>query len=81
MARRITGISAESIQDIDDVKTWSRDHEIRMDHRMEQTEAALKDHKEHIKRNSRWLIYSVSLFASALGIVIFLFGIIQMFGG
>ena len=81
-------LTADSIQSFDDVKPWARSLEAKVESRFDQNEGALdelkkkdEENKASIKRNSRWLIFSIGLFASALAIIVFLFGIDQMFWG
>lgn len=86
MARRITGISAESIEDIDDVKTWARGHEVRMDSEvgeMREDISGLQDKdvelKSDVSRSIRLLWYTSVFFAAVLIIVVLLGGIVHIF--
>ncbi len=81
----INRLSAECIQDIDDVKTWARDHEIRMDARMEQLQDTITElsdvddeQQKSITRNLKLLLISTFVFGSALAVVVALSGIIQI---
>ena len=71
----ITRFSPDAIENIDDVKTWARDREIRIDHRLEQIEAALVDHKNSIAKNWRLLMYATCGFGGTLGVVVILSGL------
>lgn len=75
---RIDHLNPDSIQTIDDVKTWARDHHIRMDSRHEQTQAALADHQEAIEKASRRLRFATIGFGAVLAIVVLLSGIVQI---
>lgn len=72
-------LTADSIQSFDDVKPWARRHEARTESRLDQVEAAAEKHEKLITRNSRWLLFSVGLFASVLVIVVILFGVPLIF--
>ena len=75
---RIDRMNADSIQDIDDVKTWIKDHEIRVDSRNEQTQAALAEHQQAIEKSNRWLLIATTGFGAVLAIVVLLSGIVQI---
>ena len=75
---RITGISAESIQDINDVKTWARNHEISMNDKVSVMQTSISDLQERddklqiaISRNIRlWIITSIA-FGIILCVIVF----------
>ena len=73
-------LSPESINSMNDMKTWARDHEIYINSRMDQMEASIADNKKRGKRNSRFLLISVCLFGSTLAVVVLLSGITRIFG-
>lgn len=70
-ARRIDRRSVDSIQDIDDVKTWARDHEIRVEHKLEQVQAAISEHRKGIDRNWKWLLIAIGGFGVILCALLF----------
>lgn len=78
---KITYLSAESMQNMDEFKTWARDHEIRMNQKIEQMDAAtaeLKEKDKQIDRNLKLILITSIGFGSVLAIVIILSGIFQM---
>jgi len=78
---KITHLSAESMQNMDDFKTWARDHEIRMNWKVEQIDAAIEELKtkdKQIDRNLKLILTTSIGFGSVLAIVIILSGVLQM---
>lgn len=87
-AREINRLSTDSIQDIDDMKTWARDQEIRTDHKFDQTQAAIAELKElgedqsrRIIKNTKMMLIVSAGFGAVLAVVVLLFGIKQIIGG
>lgn len=83
--RTINRLSADSIRDINDVKTWARHHETRMDNRVDEVCSEIsrlidRDDKlqKMISRSVRlWMITTMAL-ATVLGFVVFLGGAIYI---
>ena len=73
-------LNPESIQDINDMKTWARGYDLHINSRLDQIEASVSDNKKRGKRNSRFLLISVCLFGSTLAVVVLLSGIARIFG-
>ena len=81
MANSINRLSADSIQDFDDVRTWTREQEIQVDQLHDEiTELRDTDEEQQkaITRNLRSLLISTILFGSTLAVIIVLFGIKQI---
>lgn len=87
VVKTINRISTDSIQNIDDVKRWARENEIRADHRFDQIQAAIAELKEldecrslRIATNTKMILISSIGFGVVLSIVVLLFGIKQIIG-
>ncbi len=85
MSNRIPDITAESIQDINDVKKWARDHEIRMDNRTKNIQEDIKELRvrddelqESASRSIRLLMIACIFFAVSLAIIVVLSTINQI---
>ena len=82
MANRINRLSAESIQDINDVKTWARDYEIYRDNEIEKIRTDISDLKKEIEltqdrsaKSIRLSMFTSILYSVVLVIVVILGGI------
>ena len=85
MTNKINRISAETIQDINDVKTWARDHEIRMDSgakKMSTDISELQDRadvlQDNISRSIRLLMITSIFFLVVLFVVVVLSGAVHI---
>lgn len=85
MAAAINRVSTDSIDNIEDVKAWARDHELRADHSFDQMQAAIEDLKESTKdnskgitRNRQMLLVASGFSGAVLTIVTLLAGVIQI---
>lgn len=72
MSNRRSGISAESIQDLNDVKTWARNHEIRMNNRTKN----IQDDIQGVKDVSNQIQKISSRNTKLLGIIYILFVVV-----
>lgn len=82
---RINKISAESIQDIDDVKTWARDHEIGMDLRTKDMQVDIRDLQKRddelqkgVSRSIKLLMITSIIFVVVLGVIVILSGVVHI---
>ena len=85
MIAAINRINPDSIENVEDVRAWARDHELHERHDIEQLEGAvthLKDlAKEHglgIAKNTKMLLIATAFFGAVLTIVTLLAGVIQI---
>ncbi len=79
--RGINRLSADSIEDVEDIRTWARDQEIRLE-QIGDTLAELRDvgeaqHKR-IGRNLRLFLIGTTFSGAVLAIVVLLSGTIQI---
>lgn len=88
MIAAINRINPDSIESVEDVKAWARDHELRQGHDIEQMEGAIQhlrelsdEHKKGISRNTRMLLVASGAFGAVLTIVMLLSGLKHLIGG
>ncbi len=87
MTAAINRISTDSIQSIEDMQAWARDHELREDHNFDQMQAAIDtlenlsdEHKKGIARNTKMLLVASGAFGAVLAIVTLLSGLKNIIG-
>ena len=80
----ITGLSADSIQDFQSAKDWSRDHEIRQVQTLDQMSARIEELRSENRERQKESIRNLKLIASTvivsggvLVVVVVLSGILQ----
>jgi len=85
MTAAINRISTDSIESIEDMKAWARDHELREDHNFDQMQAAIVSHKDlleeqekGIARNRTMLLVATGGFGAVLTVVMILAGAVQI---
>ena len=79
--RGINRLSAESIDDVDDVKAWARDQEIRIEQLVDAISELVDVHEEQqrkIGRNLNLILTASAASGFVLLIVVLLFGIPQI---
>lgn len=76
---KIRHMKAESIQDIDDVRTYLRHDAIRIKSMMDQIEGGIATNTKNINALSWWLFWAVCGFGSVLLTVVLSSGILHVF--